>query len=536
MSKGIRKTLLILVLSSIVVVGYSGVFADIKQSLENHIRKLIRVAQLAELYYVETVSWDTAVDGAISGMLQQLDPHSVYLSPEQVQENEEKFNAEYIGIGIEYDLLDNVPTILSIIPNSPAEAAGLLPGDQIVEIDHESAIGKTPDQLKALLRGEKSSPVQLKIHRFRAEQPLSVSVNRDRIPFKSVTAAFMADDSTGYVHLNRFAATTAIELDNQLRQLEKQGLQRLILDLRDNPGGYLHEAVKVAAMFIPGHQLIVYTKGRTEEVEEEFYSDRYGRRLVRDYPLVVLINHNSASAAEIVAGAIQDYDRGVIVGENSFGKGLVQREFPLDDGSAVRITTARYFTPSGRCIQRTYKGLSKDEYYHNALDTTTLYNEQKPQYYTVNGRIVFGGGGIHPDILVTGMSEEEEPQLNLLLEQKVFKEVAVNYWRNHQNSFGDLKYFVYHKTLEKEWLQQLRNVALRKGIHFSNEQFAQYSQWIENRLKAQVAKMVWGDTGFQNVLMTIDKSFAVARDSFTKADKILASHTLYEALQRKTNN
>jgi carboxyl-terminal processing protease len=536
MSKGIRKALLIITLSVVVVAGYSGVIADIKQSLENHIRKLIRVAQLAELYYVETVSWDSAVDGAISGMLQQLDPHSVYLSPEQVQENEEKFNAEYIGIGIEYDMLDDVPTILSIIPNSPAEAAGLLPGDQIVEIDRESAIGKTADQVKAMLRGEKFSTIQLKIHRHTAERPLSISVKRDRIPYKSVTAGFMADDSTGYVHLNRFAATTAIELDNQLRQLEKEGMQRLILDLRDNPGGYLHEAVKVAAMFIPGHQLIVYTKGRTEEVEEEFYSDRYGRRLVRDYPLVVLINHNSASAAEIVAGAIQDYDRGVIVGENSFGKGLVQREFPLDDGSAVRITTARYFTPSGRCIQRTYKGLSKDEYYHKALDTTSVYGKQRPQYYTANGRIVFGGGGIHPDIIVPGMNEEEVPQLDLLLKQKVFKEVAVNYWRKHQNSFGELKHFVYDKALEKEWLQQLRNVALRKGIHFTNEQFTQYADWIENRLKAQIAKMVWGDTGFQNVLMTIDKPFAVARDSFIKADKILSFNALNESLHSETSN
>jgi carboxyl-terminal processing protease len=524
--KGIRKTLLLFVLLLTTVVGYSGVFANIKQSLENHLRKLVRVAQLAELYYVEAVSWDSAVNGAINGMLQQLDPHSVYLTPEKVQENEEKFNAEYIGIGIEYDFLDAVPTILSIVPGSPAEAVGLVTGDQIIEIDHQNVIGKTQEQIKSLLRGERFSNVQLKIHRYSVNQPLSISLKRDRIPYKSVTASFMADDSTGYVHLNRFAATTAIELDNQLRQMETMGMNRLILDLRDNPGGYLHEAVKVAAMFIPGHQLIVYTKGRTEEVEEEFYSDRYGRRLVRDYPLVVLINHNSASAAEIVAGAIQDYDRGIIIGENSFGKGLVQREFPLDDGSAVRITTARYFTPSGRCIQRPYKGLAKDEYYQNSFDSTFIDNSQKPQYYTANGRIVYGGGGIHPDILISESDEQQIPQLHLLIEQKVFKEVALNYWRICQNSIGELQYFVYYQKLDKEWLQQFRNIALRKGIRFSNEQFAYQSQWIENRIKAQIAKMKWGDTGYQHVLMILDKPFTFAKKSFKQAGEILASHTL----------
>ncbi|MCB0276051.1 MAG: PDZ domain-containing protein, partial [Calditrichaeota bacterium] len=345
-------------------------FADIRADMEGQIRKLVSVARLAQMYYVEEVDWDTAVEGAISGMLEKLDPHSVYIPPDKAQENKENFSGKYEGIGIQYDIIDGYLTVISPIAGSPSYKLGIKAGDRIVKIEGKSAYGIEREEVPDKLKGPKGSLVNVTIQRDGVKGYLDFDIERDEIPITTITASFMEDDSTGYIALSRFAAITAREVEEKLRELEKQNLKRLIFDLRGNSGGYLTEAVKVVGKFVKGHKIVVYTKGRSGEVDEEYFSDEFGRRMVRNYPLVVLVDRGSASAAEIVAGAIQDYDRGLIVGENSFGKGLVQKEFPLHDGSAVRVTTAKYYTPAGRCIQRDYKGKDPEEYYQEIPDST----------------------------------------------------------------------------------------------------------------------------------------------------------------------
>ncbi|RMI08709.1 MAG: S41 family peptidase, partial [Calditrichaeota bacterium] len=339
-------SLTLLLLAAIIMAHNS--LAVLQNNREEQLKKLLKVARLADLYYVEEVNWEEAVEGAITGMLEKLDPHSVYIPPEKVKENKESFAGKYEGIGIQFDIINGYLTVIAPIPGSPSDQLGIRSGDRIIKINGESAIGLTSDEVISRLKGPRGTAVRVTIQRPGVSEPLEFTIVRDVIPISTITAHFMVDDSTGYLAINRFAAITAREVEEKLAELEAQGMKRLLLDLRGNSGGYLHEAVKVAGKFIPGHKLIVYTRGRDGRIDEEYYADQFPRKVVRSYPLIVLIDRGSASASEIVAGAIQDHDRGLIVGENSFGKGLVQKEFSLQDGSAVRITTARYYTPSGR--------------------------------------------------------------------------------------------------------------------------------------------------------------------------------------------
>ncbi len=310
--------------------------------------------------YVEDVDEEKLVTEAINGMLESLDPHSVYIPEKQLRDVNERFEGHFEGIGIEFVIQNKYPTVVSPIPDSPSDRLGLRPGDKIIEIEGESAFGITEDEVMKKLRGPRGTTVNLTISRIGASQPLHFAITRDRISIYSILAAFMLDDQTGYVKLNRFSRTTDEELTRALQKLESQGMKRLILDLRFNSGGFLDQAVAVANKFIPAGKKIVYTRGRIQQANEDFYASEDPYKT--DMPLIILINHGSASASEIVAGAAQDWDRALIVGERSFGKGLVQNQIPLKDGSAVRITIARYYTPSGRLIQRPYNH-GREQYY-----------------------------------------------------------------------------------------------------------------------------------------------------------------------------
>lgn len=517
------------VLSTIAIALFSmglsyGAFAGIQKDLEKHIRKMVRVAQLLQMYYVEDVEWDSAVEGAVSGMLQKMDPHSVYISPEKAQENEENFNGEYEGIGIQYDILDGYITVISPMPGSPSERSGIVAGDRIVKIEGDNAIGISRDEITPKLKGPKGTSVQLTVQRENVAEPLEISVMRDVIPIHTVSASFMVDDSTGYILVNRFAAITASEVEDSLRVLEIQGMRRLVLDLRGNSGGYLHESVKLAGKFIAGHQMVVYTQGRSEGVDEEYYSDQYGRRVVRDYPLVVLVDRGSASASEIVAGAIQDYDRGLIVGENSFGKGLVQKEFPLDDGSAVRITTAKYYTPSGRCIQRDYKGKSTEEYYDEIPDSSWFTENQlnsRPMFYTQKGRAVYGGGGIQPDLFVKNTNISKSLDLtNQMLQKRIFFEIANEYVYQEMQSKPDLVTFKNRTEIGQRWMQRLQQHCSEKGIAVTDSDFNKDRKWIQLRFKAEIARRIWDNNGYHFVWLGSDSQFAKALQSFDQARRL----------------
>ncbi len=339
----------------------------------------------------------------------------------------------------------------------------------------------------------------------------------------------MADDSTGYIMLNRFASTTSSEIENALLELEKQNANRLILDLRRNPGGYLHEAVKLAGKFIPGHELIVYTKGRSGRIEEEYHSDQFGSRKVRDYPLIVLIDQGSASASEIVAGALQDYDRALIVGERSFGKGLVQKEFNLQDGSAVRITTAKYYTPLGRSIQREYKGKRIEEYYselgdsnHNLSESDSIQNH--PLFYTkILGRTVYGGGGIMPDIEV---DYDGFPKLSAttkkILENRLIFQFATANKIDKKYAENELRHFQNSYEVSTTVLDQFQSFCLEKDLQVDSDDLKKDLDFLKLRIKAEIARKIWEAKGYYFVILNADNQYLTALRNFNKAKRLAA--------------
>ncbi len=499
-------------------------FADMVQNMEMQIGKIYNVARLAQMYYVEDVDWDEAVEGAITGMLEKLDPHSIYIPSKKVKENKESFSGKYEGIGIQFDVIDDYLTVISPIPGTPSYKAGIRSGDRIIKINGVSAIGIANEDVPKKLKGPKGTSVDITISRDAVEEPLEFTIVRDVIPLSTITASFMADDSTGYIFVNRFAAITAKEVEENLTKLEKQGMKRLILDLRWNSGGYLHEAVKLAGKFLKGHKLVVYTKGRSQRIDEEYFSDQFGRRNVRSYPLIVLINRGSASASEIVAGAIQDFDRGLIVGENSFGKGLVQKEFPLKDGSAVRVTTAKYYTPSGRCIQRDYKGKTPEQYYDDVPDSSwitpdSLNNRQL--HYTEKGRIVYGGGGIQPDFFVANTEYSKSPKLtNEILQKRLFFEFANTYAQKHPELKTSLHQFRNEFHIGSNELRSFKRLVTQKDIEFEDEDFVKDIDFIITRLKGEIARKFWDNDGYYYILLTHDLQFQKALSLFEEAKRM----------------
>ena len=376
------------------------------------LKTLTQVIRLVQDGYFEEVNMTKALEGAIRGFLEELDPHSKYISNDEIKVVTEQMEGEFEGIGIEYSMLNGYITVISPIPGTPSDRAGIQSGDKIIEIDGKSAYKiKTEDVIKQL-RGEKGSAVIVKILRQERE-PFDVKLIRDKIPITSIIASYMISSDIGYVKINRFASNTAEELKFEINNLELHGMNKLILDLRNNGGGLLDQAVEIVDMFINSFDTIVYTEGKLRNANDVFYAREHFSDI--KYPLAILINNGSASASEIVSGAIQDLDRGHVIGERSFGKGLVQRQYSLEDGSAARITVAQYFTPSGRLIQRKYDEGIGEYYKEEAIEDTTLNN--KTLHYTKNGRIVYGGGGIWPD---------EEIKLNKKYIEYLNSEVRLN--------------------------------------------------------------------------------------------------------------
>ncbi len=504
------------------------VFSD--DNLRNNIIKFNDVLTYTEKYYVENVDTQKLVEAAINGMLGKLDPHSVYIPAKQMESVEESFRGDFEGIGIEFQIVNDTLTVVSPISGGPSEALGILPGDRIIKIDNESAVGITNDDVRNKLRGKAGTTVNVTIARHGIKDTLNYEITRDKIPLYSVDTHFMLDNKIGYVSVSRFAETTYDELVNALNDLKNQGMKELILDLRGNPGGYLNQAVKIADLFIAGKKKIVYTKGRRAEFDEDYFSSDSSP--FEKTPLIVLVNKGSASASEIVSGAIQDWDRGLIVGETTFGKGLVQRQFDLPDNSAVRLTISRYYTPSGRLIQRDYKHLKNSEEYYAEVgerkDTTEMDNLEhtaekdttKPEFKTNAGRIVYGGGGITPDYFIP--SEEITDYTTDLLKNNVFYQFILTYIdRNEQqikSKFGDnLNKFRNDFYFSDDDLNQFTKFASKKGVKFVEKDFNKDKLYISTRLKAQLARNYWKNEGWYSVLIKIDKQVEKASELFDEA-------------------
>ena len=383
---------------------FSGNRLNVINSGSNRLTNLLRII---DDMYVDKVDIDSLVEDAMPRILAELDPHSVYIKAKDVQTANDDLKGSFSGIGVEFTIRKDTIHVQRVIENGPAERAGVLAGDKIISIDDKSFVGKivTNEESMKRLKGPKDTKVKIGVVRYGHAKPVYMTITRGEIPTKSITSVYMLDDETGYIRVKNFGETTYTELLIALAQLSQEGFSNLVIDLRDNVGGFLESSVQMANEFLPKNKLIVYTEGR-KSPRKDYRSN--GQGSYQDIPLVVLINEGSASASEIFAGAIQDNDRGTIIGRRSFGKGLVQQQIEFPDGSMIRLTIARYYTPSGRCIQKPYTTGDDNEY---AQDIVTRYQHGEffsqdsikhtgPAYHTRLGRIVYGGGGITPDIFV----------------------------------------------------------------------------------------------------------------------------------------
>ena len=520
MSKN-RHAIIILVLATLILFGsFMDKFLVAGDNVYEQIRRFMDVFTYVKKYYVEDIDTEEVVTGAIEGMLESLDPHSVYIEAKQMEKINEQFKGHYHGIGIEFIIKDKVLTVISPIAGSPSEALGIRPGDQLIKIEGKSAYGITEQEVFKKLRGPKGTKVTVTIRRPGVEDPFDITITRDVIPIYSVMTAFMYTDDIGYIYVGRFAKTTVDELEEALLELESKGMKKLLLDLRGNSGGYLDQAVMIADKFIEGNKKIVYTRGRRPETNDDFYST--DRNTHPRMPLIILIDKGSASASEIVAGAVQDWDRGLIVGETSFGKGLVQNQIGLKDGSALRLTTARYYTPSGRLIQRPYTNGLADYYAEgyddvdpNAIEDST---RSKPVFYTNANRKVYGGGGITPDVKIK--SERLNKSTTALMSNRVFFEYASQYVAEHPELKNRFEYFRDQFTITNRMMNRFKRLVDERDIEIETQEIDEDIEYIKVLMKSEIARNLWDSKYYYQFIRRGDKQVQKAAALFPDAAEI----------------
>ncbi len=484
-------------------------------------RKLAAIMKLIQTAYVEDPDLEKLTEGAIEGMLKRLDPHSIYIPPKEQEEITERDVGEFSGIGISFVIQNELITVLSPINGTPADRLGVRAGDRIIEIDGVSAYGITNDEVFKKLRGPKGTTVKIKIVREGYTDPIDFTIVRDTIPIHSIVTSFMIDDSTGYILLNQFMATTTAELERSLDDLEARGMTRLIFDLRNNEGGRLNEALGVADKFIPGGHVITSRRGRLADEDTTYYSTDDATHAMFD--LIMLINGGSASASEIVSGAVQDLDRGLIVGSKSFGKGLVQRVYPLQGGAVIRLSTAHWYTPSGRLVQRPYdKG--RGEYYavrYRDPDSVKA-PEDREAYQTLGGRTVYASSGITPDVDVepgtytVGTARLLSAQILFSLAEQLIHEEKLD-------STLSFKRFLSDYNVSDESLRRVIDLAKEKDLTYTDEIYQKDRDFLANQVKAEMAQLIWNNRDcYYQVRISGDSVVMRARELFPQAKEIAA--------------
>ncbi|MDL2241238.1 S41 family peptidase [Bacteroidales bacterium OttesenSCG-928-K22] len=440
--------------------------------------KFERIKKLIENKYVDTVNVYHLEEIAIIGMLDSLDPHSSYISAEDLRESQESIKGNFEGIGVQFRIESDTVFIVNTIPHGPSEKVGIMAGDRIITVNDSliAGVGITNAQVMKLLKGPKKTSVNVGISRRNVEELLHFEIVRNVIDNKSVDVAYMINDSLGYVKISSFSLKTGDELHNALYKLKSEGMSELILDLRGNGGGALKSAIEVCSEFFVRNTLLVYTEG-IHSPRKNLYSLRGGQFI--DGKLIVLVDESSASASEIVAGAIQDHDRGIIVGRRTFGKGLVQEHIELPDNSAIHLTVSRYYTPSGRCIQRPYSG-GKKEYYNDFInryisgelisaDSIHSY-DTTDKYFTDAGRIVYGGGGIDPDVFVPISTLKDNEFYYQLINKSVIFRFSFDYTDKNRNKilekYPNAKIFINDFNVDEQMLEELLQQAKNKNITF----------------------------------------------------------------------
>lgn len=471
--------------------------------------KINGILDLIQDHYVDSLNIVDFEDKTINAILSELDPHSAYIPVKNIQTIEEDMRGSFSGIGVEFNIIEDSIVVVSAISGGPSEKLAIQSGDRIIKVEEEGVAGtgiKNEGVIKRL-RGKKGSVVNITIKRRGRAVLMPFAITRDDIPLYSVAAGIMLKNNIGYIKVTRFAATTYDEMMKKVNVLQKEGMDKLILDLRGNPGGYLHIANQMCDEFLKDGELIVFTEGRNRDREENFASKK-GQ--LENTQVIVLINEGSASASEIVSGALQDNDRGIIIGRRSFGKGLVQEQIPMNDGSVIRLTTQRYHTPSGRCIQKDYKGNEKDYYLEQYTRKEEIEFSDSLKFTTKKGRIVYGGGGITPDIIIKRDTALSYLQINIMISKGWLNEFCLKQSENLEK-----KNINKHTQIDMTdiYLKYVEFVQQRDG-DFKMELGDVELHYFKNLIKASIARNLWDNDIYYSILNQEDEFVKKAINSF----------------------
>jgi len=469
--------------------------------------KLNRLIDYIDYEYVDEINTDSIVDVTVNGILNNLDPHSVYIPKSELQRVSENMKGDFVGIGINFYTYKDTIAVIRAVKDGPSDKAGIKSGDRIVVANGDSIYGKKWSNTDIInkLKGEINTLVDLKVYRRDEANLLDFTIKRDHVPIESVDASYMLTDDMGYIKINRFAESTYKEFKTGLDELQKQGATKLVLDLRDNPGGFLSIAEQIVDEFLEDDKLILFTKSKKGTIEKSF-ATRKGD--FEDGEVFVLINENSASASEIIAGALQDNDKGIIVGRRSYGKGLVQREMELGDGSAVRLTVSRYFTPTGRSIQRSYENGNKDyfEEYFERLDRGELLNPDKIEindslkFMTPKGKIVYGGGGIIPDVFVPIDTSTKNETLTYLLNRGFFSYFVFEELDKDRSAYDGISKqdFIDNFIVSDDIVVRFQDYLNIRSEH--NITFVAYHSTVKQYIKATLAEQLFGRESYEEII------------------------------------
>ena len=485
----------------------------------SNVNKFDAIVNLIQNAYVDSISTDSLIEKTIPQLLKNLDPHTTYIPAKEMVSVEEEMRGNFGGIGVQFSIQNDTVMVVDVISGGPSSKLGIMPGDRIITVNDTSLVVKGLKNEKVLskLRGEKGTKVNVGIKRKGFKAPIAFSITRGDIPIYSVDVNYMIDATTGYIKVSRFGEQTYEEFMEGMKALDQQGMKNVIVDLRGNPGGYLNAVIKMVNEFLDKGELIVYTQGNAQ-ARKTFQADSRGA--YRDKGIIVLVDDFSASASEIFAGAIQDNDRGWIIGRRSFGKGLVQEQIPFNDGSAVRLTVARYYTPSGRCIQKPYdKG--NDEYYKDIMERAIHGEFQKVdsikyadtvKYKTLSGRIVHGGGGIMPDYFVPADTSGYSEYYSKVTQKGLVYQFALDYADANRKELSTFKSAAdFEKYFGKVNILNLFTVfAEKKGVKTNPTDLKISSKIIDSQVKAYIARNIIGEKGFYPIIQCIDKTLLQA--------------------------
>ncbi|MBR4995276.1 MAG: S41 family peptidase [Alistipes sp.] len=478
--------------------------------------KIMQTCMLVEHQFVDSITMDSLAELVIPLMMKELDPHSVYIPARELQEVNEPLEGEFDGIGVVFNAATDTVIVLNVIPNGPSAKAGIVAGDRIIEVNDTLVAGvKMPqDAIVKRLRGRRGSEVKLSLKRQGIDELVDVNVVRDAIPINSVESAFMVNENTGFIRLSQFARTSYEEVMSAMFKLRQQGMQRLIFDLRGNAGGFMDQAILIANEFLPASRLIVYTEDRNGKQTKQ-YTD--GRGNSTDLAIVILIDEDSASSSEILAGAVQDNDRGTIIGRRSFGKGLVQSQIPYQDGSALRLTIARYYTPTGRSIQRPYKNGDEKDYYMDIVrryenneffSADSIHFADSLRFTTPGGKTVYGGGGIMPDVFVPLDTTHVSKFYVDVTGRNILYRYTIEYADHHREALNKVQTIKQLDSLydaDKALFSDFLRYAAKQGVRPTQRDLAKSREVLEAQLKAYIGRnTVLEDNAFYYNIFPID--------------------------------